>query len=123
MRERIHKNKKYLSLFYDTAELLIDNFADDAELGAIIRAAIIYELTGEKAELSDRALQIQLNNLCKEIDLSSKAADEKSDKQRKKIQEYWDRKKEPREMTQEEIDADIDARFPLHKGWNTTEYK
>lgn len=115
--ERIHRNKKFLSLFYDTAELLIENFNDE-ELGEIIRAAIVYEFTGEKTELSDRVLQVQLSNICKEIDLSTKAADERSQKQRKKIQDYWDKqKKEKTEMTQAEIDADIDQRFPLHKGW------
>lgn len=111
MGERIHKNKKFLSLFYDSAESLIDNF-NDSELGEIMRAAIEYEFTGEKKQLSDRALQIQLNSICKEIDLSTAKADENSKKQSDRAKGRWSKQqKDVSEMTPEEMDADIEEMF------------
>ena len=115
MRDRIHKNKKFMSLFYDSAESLIDNFTD-AEVGEIMRSAIEYELTGEKRQLSDRALQIMLNTLCKEIDLSSAKADQNSAKQRERACSRWEKQRKDNsfEMSPEEMDADIE--YQLSKG-------
>lgn len=78
MIERIHKNKKYLSLFYDKCDTLIENYSDE-EIGAIMRAAITYELTGEKKAMSERVLQVTVNSIFNDIDLSTANADKKSE--------------------------------------------
>lgn len=77
MTEPIHKNKKFMSLFYDKCRTLVDNFSDE-EIGQIMRAAIHYELTGEKPDINDRLIQVTVTGLYTDIDLSTAAADKRS---------------------------------------------
>ena len=122
MIEPVHKNKKFLSLFYDKCRNLIENFNDE-EIGQIIRAAITYELTGSKPEISDRLILVTVNPIYHDIDMSTEAADKNSKRQsdrarkpRKKSGLYGAglvSDKDADDMTQQEIDDEIDMLFPL----------
>lgn len=113
MKERLHKNKKYLSLFYDKLDSLLENFSDE-EIGIIIRAAALYELEGKKTTMEDRALQIAVSGIYTDIDISTKKANEFSQQQREKAKGRWSRDKSAG-MTPEEMDADIDQFCPRSK--------
>lgn len=123
MKEPIHKNKKFLSLFYDKCENLVDNFTDE-EIGKIVRAAITYEFTGEKPEIDDRLILVTVNPIYNDIDMSSAAADKNSKRQSERARLRGKKKKglyganivsdkDPEDMTQEEMDDEIDRLFPL----------
>lgn len=123
MKEPIHKNKKFLSLFYDKCENLVKNFSDE-EIGAILRAAITYELTGEKPEIEDRLILVTVNPIYNDIDMSTEAADKNSKRQSDRAKGKGKKKRglyganivsdrDPEEMTEAEIDDEIDRLFPL----------
>lgn len=107
-RPLIHSNKKYMALFYDKCRTLDEEF-EDAEIGAIIRASIRYELYGDKPELSDRALAIQCRAICDSIDVMTQRANNISKINREKALKRYDKSFG---MTEAEIDAEIDAMFP-----------
>lgn len=110
-RPVIHSNKKYMALFYDKCRTLDEEF-EDAEIGAIIRASIRYELYGDRPELSDRALAIQCRAICDSIDVMTQRANKLSDINRDKALKRHDKSFG---MTEAEIDAEIDAMFPRSK--------
>lgn len=122
MIEPIHKNKKWLSLFYDKCINLIENFSDE-EIGAIMRSAITYELTGEKADIQDRLITVTVNPIYNDIDMSTRLADENSRRQSERAKKPRKKKgvygaemvsdKDAEDMTQAEIDAEVDRLFPL----------
>ena len=107
-RQPIHANKKYIALFYDKCEMLLDKFSDE-EAGKILKAVMNYELYGIEPAETDRTLDIFITAMCHECDLTIKKFSDKSAKAKAAINKRWEDK---REMTQEEIDAEIDRMFP-----------
>lgn len=110
-RPVIHSNKKYMALFYDKCRTLDEEF-EDAEIGAIIRASIRYELYGDKPNLSDRALAIQCRAICDSIDVMTQRANRTSELNRAKAMKRYDKSFG---MTEAEMDAEIDSMFPRSK--------
>lgn len=126
MTEPIHRNKKFMALFYDKCQNLVENFSDE-EIGAVVRAAIHYEFTGEKPEIEDRLILVTVNPIYNDIDMSTEKADENSKKQSDRAKGRGKKKKglyganlvsdkDAEDMTQDEIDDEIDRLFPLTTG-------
>lgn len=115
MSDRIHRNKKYMAIFYDRCEQLDRSFTD-AEIGEIVRGAIRYELKGEKPEIADRALSVMCSTLCADIDIMTAKADKWSATQSKRVKEgRWGKRDKSEGMTLDEMDAEIDSMFPRSK--------
>ena len=123
MTEPIHRNKKFMALFYDKCENLYDNFTNE-EVGEIVKAAIHYEFTGEQPEIEDRLIRVTLKPIYNDIDMSTKKADDNSKKQSDRAKGRGKKKhgiyganlvsdKDADDMTQEEIEDEIDRLFPL----------
>lgn len=115
-----HPNKKFIAIFYDKCQTLIDDFTDE-EVGQLIKAAIAYDIGGESPDFSDRAMRVHFAAIKKDIDLTTQKADKLSVANRNNVNKRWQEKnsekkrwqdKSSDEMTLEEMDADIDMRFP-----------
>ena len=113
MSSTIHPNKKYLTLFYDKCETLIENFTDE-EIGKIIKAAIAYDMNGIESEFDDRALKVQFSAIRKDIDLTTEKANKRSESNRANINKRYVRDKSEN-MTDAEMDAEIEAMFPRQR--------
>ena len=108
-KKPIHGNKKYLALFYDKCELLIEEQFTPAEIGEIVIAAIKYELYEEDTHFEDRYLRMAYKGIRTDIDISTAKADKRSISNRKNAAKRWDKSQN---MTSEEMDAEINAMFP-----------
>ena len=110
MKQRIHDNKKYLAIFYDRCDTLTSQYTD-AEIGKIIRAAIQYELYGERTELDDRALNVMLCTLFTDSDIMTEKANDRSKKNKYAADTRW-KKDKATEQSEEEMDEEIRRDFP-----------
>ena len=108
-KEIAHNNKKYLALFYDKCRQLTEEDFSPAEIGEIITAAIKYELYGEDTTLSDRSMRLVYKNIKTDIDISTEKANKRSAAGQRNASIRWDKSQN---MTLEEMDAEIDEKFP-----------
>ena len=85
----------------------------DAQIGALVRGSLHYFNSGERGTMTRHGLAPLYTMLCRDIDLSAEAYEEKCEKSRASARKRWNRK--PEETCERmPTDADVCERMPTH---------
>jgi hypothetical protein len=105
--------KTYFPIWRAISVKLADPRLSDEQAGQIIKAAAAYEIhgfDGKKPETGDLAVDMIITDICGDIDRNREYRKRRSRAGRAGAVGRWGDKS--REMTEEEMDAEIDDMFP-----------